>query len=184
MQAIKEVGLRKSLRFLYTTLFLAVFQAALVPPVRKLLLQAVGARIGRETVLHNLKFFNVYHTGFSNFATGDFCFLGDECMLDLYGSIVLEDHVTIANRGLLLTHTNVGYEDHPLQKYFPHTVKGIHIKRGAFIGAGAIIMPGVTIGENAVIGAGSVVTKNVASWAVVAGNPARLLRQLKQHHTA
>lgn len=50
------------------------------------------------------------------------------------------------------------------------------VKRGASIGSGATILCGVTVGERAIIGAGSVVTKDVPPEAVVAGNPARLLR--------
>ncbi|MCS6914560.1 MAG: hypothetical protein NZ890_15130 [Myxococcota bacterium] len=48
---------------------------------------------------------------------------------------------------------------------------------GCDIGIGAIILPGVTVGEGAQVGAGAVVTRDVPARAVVAGNPARVLRQ-------
>ena len=51
------------------------------------------------------------------------------------------------------------------------------VKEGASIGSGATILGGVTVGKNAVVGAGSVVTKDVPSNAVVAGNPAKLLKK-------
>lgn len=54
------------------------------------------------------------------------------------------------------------------------------VKQGASIGSGATILCGVTIGQRAVVGAGSVVTKDVPDDAVVAGNPARILRQAAQ----
>ncbi len=53
------------------------------------------------------------------------------------------------------------------------------IKRGASIGSGTTLLCGVTIGENAMIGAGSVVTKDVPPGAVVAGNPARVMRSFQ-----
>ncbi|WP_274656942.1 sugar O-acetyltransferase, partial [Halocynthiibacter sp. C4] len=54
----------------------------------------------------------------------------------------------------------------------------ITVENHAWIGAGAIIMPGVTIGEGAVVAAGSIVTKDVPSRMIVAGNPARELRSV------
>src|SRR5436190_17706806 len=54
------------------------------------------------------------------------------------------------------------------------------VKRGASIGSGATILCGVAIGEWAIVGAGSVVTKDVPDGAIVAGNPARVLRQVAQ----
>ena len=51
------------------------------------------------------------------------------------------------------------------------------VRKGASVGSGATILAGVTIGENAIIGAGAVVTKNVAPSAVVAGNPAEVLKR-------
>lgn len=52
------------------------------------------------------------------------------------------------------------------------------VKRGASIGSGATLLCGITIGENAMIGAGSVVTKDVPAGAIVAGNPARVIRPI------
>jgi UDP-2-acetamido-3-amino-2,3-dideoxy-glucuronate N-acetyltransferase len=52
----------------------------------------------------------------------------------------------------------------------------ITLKRGASIGAAAVILPGVTVGEGAMVGAGAVVTRDVPSFAVVVGNPARVIR--------
>jgi acetyltransferase-like isoleucine patch superfamily enzyme len=52
------------------------------------------------------------------------------------------------------------------------------IKKGASIGTGATILASVTIGENAIVGAGSVVTKDVPSNSIVAGNPARVFRKI------
>jgi len=54
------------------------------------------------------------------------------------------------------------------------------IKKGASIGSGATILSNIVIGENAIIGAGSTVTKDVPANAIVAGNPARLLRYVER----
>jgi acetyltransferase-like isoleucine patch superfamily enzyme len=53
------------------------------------------------------------------------------------------------------------------------------VRRGASIGSGATLLCGITVGENAMIGAGSVVTKDVPPGAVVAGNPARIVKSLE-----
>ena len=58
------------------------------------------------------------------------------------------------------------------------TLSGAHVGKYAQIGAAATLMPGIEIGENAMIGAGSVVTKNVAPFTLVAGNPAVVLKKL------
>lgn len=56
--------------------------------------------------------------------------------------------------------------------------EAVNIEKGAFIGAGTIILKGVTIGEKSVIGAGSVVTTSVPAGEIWAGNPARYIRRI------
>ena len=59
----------------------------------------------------------------------------------------------------------------------------IRIGRNAWIGFDVCVMPGVTVGEGAIVGARSVVTNDVEPFAVVAGNPARLIRRLDREAT-
>jgi acetyltransferase-like isoleucine patch superfamily enzyme len=68
----------------------------------------------------------------------------------------------------------------PRSKQHPEVWLQTRIESGASIGGGAVILPGVTIGEQAMVGAGSVVTKTVPARAVVAGNPARVMRLLTE----
>ncbi|UYJ17973.1 MAG: hypothetical protein OGM58_00210 [Veillonellaceae bacterium] len=56
--------------------------------------------------------------------------------------------------------------------------KPVRIKKKAWIGAKAIIMPGVTIGEGAVIGSGAIVTKDVPDHTIAVGNPARVIKKV------
>jgi len=55
------------------------------------------------------------------------------------------------------------------------------VKRGASIGSGAVIMCGVTIGKGALVGAGAVVTRDVPDYAIVAGVPARVMGDVRDH---
>jgi len=71
--------------------------------------------------------------------------------------------------------TNAKY---PLSLEVKETLAGPLIKKGAKVGANATILPGVVIGMNSLVGAGSVVTKDVPDNAVVAGNPARLIKMI------
>ena len=63
-------------------------------------------------------------------------------------------------------------------------VEATLVKHGASVGSGATILSNVVIGEHAIVGAGSVVTRNVPAHAIVAGNPARLLRTLTSEDEA
>ncbi len=72
--------------------------------------------------------------------------------------------------------TNARY---PQSQNAKENLKGVTIKRAAKIGANATLLPGIVIGENALVGAGAVVVRDVPTGAVVAGNPARVIKQVK-----
>ena len=88
------------------------------------------------------------------------------------GNIYIEDYAQIAMNVSLITNNHDFYDRAVL------TIKDIHIKKNAWIGAGVTILPGITIGENAIVGAGSVITHDVEPNTVVAGNPARIIKRL------
>ncbi len=154
------------------------YRGLLFPQLRTPYLRLLGAHIGSGTILHGVRFFNLYRKGLSGLSIGKECFLGDECLLDLADSIVIEDQVTLAERVLILTHTNVGYQDHPLQRHFPPLAAPVRIGRGSFVGAGVIILPGISIGPESFVAAGSLVTKDVPAQALAAGVPALPRRTL------
>jgi maltose O-acetyltransferase len=91
--------------------------------------------------------------------------------------ITIGDNVVLSARCMLIDGGLISDEMTPTVD-LRHSGAPITLHDGAWIGAGAIILPGVTIGRNAVVGAGSVVTKDVAPGAVVAGNPARTLTRV------
>lgn len=179
MKALKEIGLMKAIKFLLYSIFTSLLNTIFLIPLRPLLLRLVGSQIGKDTIIHDVKVFNHYQHGFKNLIIGKECFIGDEVSLDLSDETILEDQVTLSNRVLILTHTNVGYKNHPLQNVIPKFTKKVVIKRGTFIGANVTILPGVTIGECSIVGAGSVVTKDIPSWVVAFGSPASVNTHIK-----
>jgi acetyltransferase-like isoleucine patch superfamily enzyme len=180
LKALREIGFRKAVRFAAGTVALVLFRLMIVPPLRTAFLRVMGAQIGRNTIVHAVKFFNVYRKGFAGLRVGDNCFIGDEALLDLADEIVMEESVTLAERVTILTHVNVGFEDHPLQKYFPAYSKKVVLGRGSFVGTNVTVLPGVTVGQCAFVAAGAVVREDVPPYHVVGGVPARTIRVLQR----
>jgi acetyltransferase-like isoleucine patch superfamily enzyme len=179
VKALREIGIGKAFRFGFFTLALVPYRLALFPQLRAPFLRLLGARIGRRSLLHDVRFFNLYRRGLSGLVIGRECFLGDECLLDLAEGIELGDQVTLAERVLVLTHNNVGFADHPLQRAFPSMAAPVRFESGCFVGAGATLLPGVTVGREAFVAAGSVVTTDVKARTLVGGVPAREIRGIE-----
>jgi acetyltransferase-like isoleucine patch superfamily enzyme len=94
--------------------------------------------------------------------------------------VTIEDNVFIGHGVLFIndSYPRATAPDGELQTEKDWQLEMTVVKRGASIGSGATILSKVTIGENAIVGAGSVVTRDVPPNAIVAGNPARVLRTI------
>jgi acetyltransferase-like isoleucine patch superfamily enzyme len=141
-----------------------------VNQVRERLSNIIGTEIDSTTAV-----FAPFHTNFGRFLKiGKHVFINHGCsFLDL-GGIVIEDHVLIGPKVNLVT------ENHPVDPSQRKLLMGspIVIKKNAWIGAGATILPGVTIGENAIVAAGAVVTKDVDENSIVGGVPAQFIKMI------
>lgn len=179
MKAIEEIGIKKSIRYLLFSPINMLLKLAVYSPIRIFFLKLLGSHIGKDSIIHNINFFNIYRKGFKALKINEQCFIGDECLLDLADDIILEHDVTIAERVTVLTHINVGYKDHPLQKYFPAMNKPVIFEKGCFVGANSVILAGVKIGSCSFIAAGSIVTKDVPSNTLAGGVPAKIIRKIK-----
>ena len=99
---------------------------------------------------------------------GENVFIGLDCYLDdqIPELLTIEDDVIIAFRVIITTHDDSDF-----------TAAPVLIKKGAYIGTGAIILQGVTIGENSIVGAGSVVTRDIAPNSIAVGVPAKTIKK-------
>ena len=96
--------------------------------------------------------------------------------------VTIEDNVFIGHGVMFIndSYPRATTLDGSMQTESDWKVEQTIVKRGASIGSGATILSNTKVGENAIVGAGSVVTKDVPPNAIVAGNPARILRYLKE----
>lgn len=109
-----------------------------------------------------------------NISIGNRCSINEgvyllgRCRIDIGNEVTLSARCMLIDSGLQLGVEQREHIDGP-----------IAVEDGAWIGAGAIVLPNVRIGRKSVVGAGSVVTRDVPPYAIVAGNPARVIRNLK-----
>ncbi|SKC63858.1 DapH/DapD/GlmU-related protein [Ohtaekwangia koreensis] len=159
----------------------AVFRAQRLPPalnasttideIRERLSEIIDSQIDGSTTV-----FVPFYTNFGkHIKLGKNVFINHACsFLDL-GGITIEDDVQIGPRVNLVT------ENHPIdlatRKHLD--LKPIVVKRNAWIGAGATILPGVTVGENSIVAAGAVVNKDVPDNSLVGGIPAKFIKAIE-----
>lgn len=139
--------------------------------IREIFSMLTGVEIPESFYMHP-----PFYTDFGrNIRVGEKVFINHGCTFLDRGGITIGDNVMIAPNVNLLTSSHpISPDDRRLMYARP-----INIKSGAWIGAAAIVMPGVTIGINSVIAAGAVVTKDVPDNVIVAGNPAKIIKEIE-----
>lgn len=112
--------------------------------------------------------------------------IGDRCLIGRGSGIVGHFSITIGNdvwtgHHVYITDQNHGYEDisFPISRQ-SQPERAVSIGDGSWLGFGTVVLPGVTIGKHVVIGANSVVTKDIPSYSVAVGNPAKVIKQYKE----
>ena len=111
-------------------------------------------------------------------------FVGDHVKIDQNHAdyIILEDHVHIASGTRLLCHQRnlSGYCIGDDYSKLGYKIDTIHMKKGSLVGMESFVLPGVTIGEGSIVGAGSLVTKDIPSWTIATGRPAKVVKKIPE----
>lgn len=104
--------------------------------------------------------------------------IGVNCRLQ--GEVIIGDNVMMGQDCLIYTSNHeFSRIDIPIQQQGYQAEHKVTIGNDVWIGARVIILPGVTIGNGVIVGAGAVVTKDVPDYMIVAGNPAKIIRERK-----
>lgn len=128
--------------------------------------------IGHDSVVED---FTLLNNGLGALHIGNHVFLGASNVV--IGPVTIHDHVMTA-QNVVISGLNHGFKNVDVAfRYQPCTTSEIIIGEGCWIGANVIITAGVQVGKFSIIAAGTVVTKNVPDYTIVAGNPARILKQ-------
>lgn len=147
---------------------LPVLRCAFLPSsrVRVGLLRLFGARVGTGVVIRS----GVRVKYPWKLCVGNNCWIGEDCWIDNLAPVFLGNDVCLSQGAYLCT----GNHDRS-DPSFGLIVKPISIGDGAWVGAKAVLAPGVSLGEEAIASLGSVVTRNIDSKEIHAGNPAKFV---------
>jgi acetyltransferase-like isoleucine patch superfamily enzyme len=140
------------------------------------ILRAFGAKIGEDTRIHGPMLIIGEFRDFSGLEIGSHTHIGADSLFDLTAPIYIGNRVTVSPRCSFLTHLNVGQS--VLKQAYPPQAAGVQIGDDVYVGTAVTVLHGVNIGERALVAAGALVERDVAPCALVAGVPARLLKQL------
>ena len=141
--------------------------------VRTLFSELIGTKVDERFLL-----IPPFYTAAGNeIRVGHNVFVNQNCTFYDLGGLDIGDDVMIGPNVSLIT---MGHPLEPSQRRTATIGKPIEIRKNVWIAAGATIIGGVTVGENSVVAAGSVVTKDVPANTLVGGNPAKVIRSIRE----
>jgi maltose O-acetyltransferase len=143
-------------------------------PERQTILKQLLGQIGQNSIIEPPFYCSYGH----NTHIGDHVFLNVLCNILDNNEVHIGHHVMIGPAVQIYTAAHLLQAEARNQGL--EVTKPIVIEDNVWLGGGAILLPGVRIGQNAVVGAGSVVSRSVPANTVVAGNPARVIREIEE----
>lgn len=137
-----------------------------------------GKMITKNIPLNSIRIFGLKICGFD---IGRQVYIGEDLIIaspvsEKSCNLVIGDRVAIGPRVNIILSSDANWSK--LMDHLEYVKSTVTLEDDCWIGAGATILPGVTIGKCAIVGAGAVVTKNVQPWTVVAGVPAKKIKDI------
>jgi maltose O-acetyltransferase len=157
-----------------TKQLLRLYNLTEAEPERQTILQQLLGKIGQNSTIEP-PFYCSYG---QNIHIGDHVYLNLLCTILDCNEVHIGHHVMIGPAVQIYTAAHLLQAEARIQGW--EVAKPIVIEDNVWLGGGAILLPGVRIGRNAVVGAGAVVSRSVPANTVVAGNPARVIREIEQ----
>lgn len=141
--------------------------------IKKLPYQLLGAKFGKRTTMYP----GVWISPGINLVVGDDVDLARGVLISTKGGVTIGDRVLIGYDTKIISSNHVIPPGEERIFGSGHSYAPVSIEDDVWIGTNCVILPGVTIGEGAVIAAGSIVTKNVESFSIVGGTPAKTIKK-------
>lgn len=146
----------------------SIWLASFVPnnTLRVASLRIWGASVGKGVAIHR----GLQVRCARRLVVGDDCFVAEDVCLDARGGLLIEESVSI-NTGAQIWTAQHDWKSPD----FAYVSAPVHIGHHAWISARSVVIPGTVVGAGTVVAAGSVVTKDLPSWSLVGGNPAKVI---------
>lgn len=141
-----------------------------------LILKRNGAQIGESCdiqsgqIFHNCK-------DFSNLTIGNNCHIGRNCFFDLRNKIVIGDNSVLSMQCSIITHIDLS--NSKLSEFYPKGSNPVLIGSNCYFGVKSTVLKGVIVDDYSFIAASSTVTRNVKSYTIVGGSPAKFIKNIE-----